>query len=132
MPRYDASAHDPPAPVAEVILRRSDGSSATPVVPGILLLIDTGADVTLLPRRAVERLGVRPQPGERFELIGFDGTRTSADAVELDMIFLNKAFRGRYLLTSEDRGILGRDVLAAVVLLLNGPQQEWSEHRAGP
>ncbi len=56
MPRYDASAHDPPAPVAEVSLRRSDGSTASPVVPGILLLIDTGADVTLLPRRGVERL----------------------------------------------------------------------------
>ncbi len=92
MPRYDASAHDPPAPVAEVILRRSDGSSAMPVVPGILLLIDTGADITLLPRRAVERLGVQPLPGEQFELIGFDGTRTTADAVELDMIF---PFSGR-------------------------------------
>jgi hypothetical protein len=137
MPRYDASAHDPPAPVTEVGLRRSDDTTTTsatrPLIGGIRLLFDTGADVTLLPRRAVvEGLGLQPQPGDQVELIAFDGTRTTAHAVDLDMIFLNRAFRGRYLLTDEDRGILGRDVLAAVVLLLNGPQQEWSEHRPGP
>ncbi len=43
------------------------------------------------------------------------------------MIFLLKAFRGRYLLTDNDRGILGRDVLASVALLFNGPAQDWSQ-----
>jgi hypothetical protein len=49
------------------------------------------------------------------------------------MIFLKKAFRGRYLLIDDDRGVLGRDVLADVALLLDGPEREWSEHlSAGP
>jgi hypothetical protein len=48
--------------------------------------------------------------------------------VDLDMVFLQKAFRGRYLLIDEERGILGRDVLASVTPLLNGPGQEWSQH----
>jgi hypothetical protein len=43
------------------------------------------------------------------------------------MIFLQKAFRGRYLLIDEDRGILGRDVLASVTLLLDGPAGEWTQ-----
>jgi hypothetical protein len=123
MPAYDASRYDPPAPVAEVSLRESNAGAT--LVPNVLLLIDTGADITLLPRSAVERLGVKP--GDPFELIAFDGSRSSADSVELDMIFVGKAFRGRYLVTSEERGILGRDVLASVVLLLNGPKQEWSQ-----
>jgi hypothetical protein len=47
--------------------------------------------------------------------------------LDLDMIFLARAFRGRYLLIEEDRGILGRDILNHVTLLLDGPRQQWSE-----
>jgi hypothetical protein len=43
------------------------------------------------------------------------------------MHFLNRVFRGRYLVTDEQIGILGRDVLNHVAVLLNGPRQEWSE-----
>ena len=50
--------------------------------------------------------------------------RTVAD---LDMIFLNRAYRGRYALIDAEQGILGRDVLNHVSLLLNGPKQDWSE-----
>ncbi|MGB7158560.1 MAG: hypothetical protein WBD40_10875 [Tepidisphaeraceae bacterium] len=125
MPRYDASAYDPPAPVAEVGLR-AVGSSDTATTFSAQMLIDSGADVTLLPRAAVLRVGVQPQMGAQYELIGFDGNRTKADAVDLEMILLNKAFRGRYLLIDADHGILGRDVLASVSLLLDGPRQEWS------
>jgi hypothetical protein len=43
------------------------------------------------------------------------------------MIFLARAFRGRYLLIDGDHGILGRDVLNHLVLLLNGPEEQWTE-----
>ena len=124
MPSYDALHFDPPAPVAHVTLR--DASGAT--VPDVLLLLDTGADTTLLRRSAIARLGINPDPALQYELIGFDGARSTTQAVDLDMIFLQKAFRGRYLLIDDDRGILGRDVLASVILLLNGPAKEWSQH----
>ncbi len=129
MPSYDALRYDPPAPVVQVTLRHSISGTT---VADVLLLLDTGADITLLPRAAVERLGVKPQAGLQYELIGFDGNRSTADVVELDMIFLQKVFRGRYLLIDDDRGILGRDVLAGVSVVLNGPGQEWSEQRANP
>jgi hypothetical protein len=128
MPSYDAVRYNPPAPIARVTLRASNGAT----VPDVLLLLDTGADITLLPRGAVTHLGINSDPSLQYELVGFDGNRTTTQAVDLDMIFLQKAFRGRYLLIDEDRGILGRDVLAGVALLLNGPGQEWSEHAPPP
>lgn len=127
MPRYDGARYDPPAPVARVGLRSFDGTHS---IADVALLIDTGADITLLPRSAVERLGVTSQSGMQYELVGFDGTRSTADAVELDMLFLSKAFRGRYLLTDDDHGILGRDVLASLKLAFDGPGQEWSEFKS--
>lgn len=126
MPSYDSVHYDPPAPLAQVTLRdQISGNSITDV----FLLIDTGADITLLPRVVVERLGIKPQAGLSYEVIGFDGTKSTAQAVDLDVIFLQKAFRGKYLLIDDERGILGRDVLAGVSLLLDGPELEWFEHR---
>jgi len=60
--------------------------------------------------------------------MGFDGSKSFAPVVLIDMIFLNRAFRGRYLLTEHDYGILGRDILNHVTLLLDGPRLQWSEH----
>jgi predicted aspartyl protease len=124
MPSYDASHFDPPAPVAHVTLRNPHSGAMVSDVP---LLVDTGADVTLLPRLAVEGLGVPLLANQSYELMGFDGSKSFAPVVMLDMIFLARAFRGRNLLIEADRGILGRDILNHVTLLLDGPQQQWSE-----
>ncbi|HEV8608391.1 MAG TPA: aspartyl protease family protein [Tepidisphaeraceae bacterium] len=124
MPVYDSSRYDPPAPVAIVGVRRSGSEDS---VGNVSLLIDTGADIALLPRWAITRLGLTPEPGMRYELIGFDGVRSSAEGVELEMLFLNRAFRGRYVVSDEEHGILGRDVLASLRMMLDGPGQEWSE-----
>jgi predicted aspartyl protease len=123
VPNYDASGFDPPAPVAEVTLRNPTNGTT---VSGIRLLIDTGADVTLLPRKAVAALGISTL-SEHYELVGFDGSKTLSPVAVLDAVFLKRAFRGRYLLTPEDQGILGRDILNCVSLLLDGPRQQWSE-----
>ncbi|MEW6751259.1 MAG: aspartyl protease family protein [Candidatus Latescibacterota bacterium] len=99
------------------------------VVP---LLLDTGADTTLLPRAAVERLGVAPLPDKQYELVGYDGSRSFAPVVVVDMVFLNRVLRGRYLLTDDRCGVLGRDVLNLFAVLFDGPQEQWSEHSGGP
>jgi hypothetical protein len=125
MPSYDASHFDPPAPVARVTLRNPH-SGAT--VSDVLLLLDTEADITLLPRTAVEPLGVPLLADQQYELMGFDGSKSFAPVVMLDVLFLKRAFRGLYLLIEEERGILGRDILNHVILLLDGPRQQWSEH----
>lgn len=125
MPSYDGANFDPPAPVAEVVLRNPESGTN---VPGVLLLVDTGADVTLLPRRAVEQLGVSPLADQRYELMAFDGSKSFASVVILELLFLKRAFRGRYLVVEGERGILGRDILNHVTLLLDGPNRQWSEH----
>ena len=124
MPSYDASHFDPPAPVPRVTLRDPQRRAT---VSDVLLLVDTGADVTLLPRTAVEQLGVPLLTGQQYELMGFDGSKSFASVVFLELLFLQRAFRGRYLLLEEERGILGRDILNHVRLLLDGPQQQWAE-----
>jgi hypothetical protein len=85
MPAYDGSCHDPPAPVASVSLRAPESGA---LVAGIALLIDSGADVTLVPREAVQRIGLSPLVGQGCELIGFDGSRSVAAVVSLDLLFL--------------------------------------------
>ena len=123
MPQYDTTAYDPPAPVAIVSLRNMEDGTA--VIHDVPLLIDTGADVTLLPRAALARLGVTPIPGLTYDLYGFDGTRTAAEAVALDLQLLGQTFRGRYLITDEPHGLLGRDVLNALRLTFDGPRLVW-------
>ena len=79
MPVYDGNRFEPPAPVARVNLRHPSGGQ----VVEILMLLDSGADVTLLPRRPVESLGVPVESGRRYSLIGFDGTATLSSVVRL-------------------------------------------------
>ncbi len=62
-----------------------------------------------------------------YELIAFDGTRSTASVADLDLIFLNRRFRGRYLLTTEDTGVLGRDILNHLALIMDGPRNQWTE-----
>ena len=42
---------------------------------------------------------------------------------------LGRTFRGQFLVIDEEVGILGRNILNALALLLDGPQQTWSELR---
>jgi hypothetical protein len=115
---------DPPAPVVDVSLRNpQDGK----IVSGVILLLDTGADITLLPIKAVGQLGVALLPNKEYELVGFDGHASYAHVAELLMIWLGKGFRGRYLVVDKEYGILGRDVLNHLALLLNGPLLQLDE-----
>ena len=121
MPAYD-DTFSPPAPIARVSLRHR-GSGRT--VPDVPMLIDSGADVTLIPRSSVDLLGLEITLDETYELKSFDGSTSVSNAVELDLIFLQKAFKGRFLLMNEKCGILGRDVLNHIVLTLDGPHLTW-------
>jgi hypothetical protein len=125
MPGYDASNYNPPAPIAYATLRNPQ-SGVT--VSDVLLIMDSGADITLLPSVAIERLDIPFIAGRHYELMGFEGSKSFAQAAILDMVFLKRVFRGRYLLVEQERGILGRDILNHVALLLDGPRQVWLEH----
>jgi len=122
MPAYDNALFTPPAPLARVILRNPD-SGATQ--PDVLMLLDTGADVSLIPQASINLLGLAMVLDTRYELVGFDGSSSFAQVVRLELIFLELTFRGQFMLTEQDWGIIGRNILNAVPLLLDGPRLMW-------
>ena len=124
MPAYEGERFFPPAPVALVTLRHATTNLEASNVP---MLIDSGADATMVPERLVETLGVDTSLSAQFEIIGVEGTSTFAKAVSLELLFLGRRFRGEYLLTPNEYGILGRNILNRVPLLLDGPKLIWDE-----
>lgn len=127
MPTYDDHFFNPPAPLVRVTLRNSQDGKTVSDVP---MLIDSGADVTLIPQQSVTLLGVSIEPDRGYEVAGFDGRKSIAQVVSLDVIFLRRAFRGRYLVGNQEWGIVGRDILNHVSLVLNGPQLMWEEQKS--
>jgi len=49
--------------------------------------------------------------------------------VQLELLFCNRSFRGQFLVMDQAWGILGRNVLNAIPVLLDGPHLMWDEHR---
>ena len=121
---YDTSLFDPPAPLARVIIQHPKNKQAVSSVP---MLIDSGADVTLIPQVVVTHLNLPPITNLTFELMGFDGQTSEAHAVEVNLRFVNRTFKGRFLLTDQEWGIIGRDILNFVPLFLDGPNLVWRE-----
>ncbi len=126
MPKYDSDHFEPPAPAARVTLRGSDRSRAVTDVP---MLLDTGADVSMVPRAATEGLALRDS-GESFNLVGFDGSASQASAVQLELVFSGRSFHGKFLLIDQEWGILGRNVLNRIPILYDGPRLIWAAQRA--
>ncbi|MEI7847705.1 MAG: retropepsin-like aspartic protease [Chloroflexota bacterium] len=102
-PAYDAQRFNPPAPVASVTLRQLVTGAAFFIVP---MLIDSGADVTLISRDVAVELGADPLDGTLYELEGFDGHVQMAEVVLLELVFLGKRFKGQFLLVDQPFGVL--------------------------
>ena len=126
MPKYDAENFDPPAPVAYVSVRDPATGASLSNVP---MLIDSGADVTLLPAGYVEQLGMQPVRDVAYEIQGFDGESKLANMVELELVFLGKKFSGQFLLIDQPIGILGRNILNVLSITFDGPRGKWDEHK---
>jgi hypothetical protein len=122
MPKYD-TGRNPPAPLAEVTLRIPADRST---LPGVLMLLDTGADATLLPREALARIGAKPAEVPPMELESFDGSRSTAELVDVALEFAGKSFEGLYPVIDGDEGVLGRDVLNHLAVVFDGPDLTWT------
>ena len=126
MSDYDSENFDPPAPVAYVTLRNPATGVSLSDVP---MLIDTGADATLLPQEYVEQLRVEPDENTLYEVQGFDGEIKFAKMVKLELYFLERKFAGQFLLLDQPMGILGRNILNSISILLDGPRNKWEEKK---
>ena len=126
MPKYDTENFDPPAPVASVSVRDPGTGASLSKVP---MLIDTGADITLLPASLVEQLRMKQVPDIPYEIQGFDGEPKLAKMVELELFFLGRKFSGQFLLIDQPVGILGRNILNVLSITFDGPRGKWEENK---
>jgi predicted aspartyl protease len=126
MPEYNAENFDPPAPVAYVTLRNPMTGVSLNDVP---MLIDTGADATALPRAYVEQLNIEPARDKSYLTVGFDGQERIVNMVELEMEFLGRKFKGKFLLVDQPTGYLGRNIMNNLRILLDGPRGKWNEQK---
>jgi hypothetical protein len=124
MQPYDNVSFEPPAPVAHVTLRNSASGVSIADVP---MLLDSGADATLIPAYTLDELGLTALPGVEYELADFDGRLSSTSVVRLELLFCRRTFRGHFLIIEQTWGILGRNVLNALSLTFDGPQLLWHE-----
>ena len=127
MPAYDERIFNPPAPLARVTLRTSGDVKVLTDVP---MLIDSGADVTLVPQQSITQLGVTVDADASYEVMGFDGRKSIAHVATIELIFLRRVFRGRFLIGNQECGVMGRDVRNHVSVLLDGPRLVWDEQES--
>jgi hypothetical protein len=95
-----------------------------------MMQIDSASDVSLIPESLTRQLGLIAREEEDCEVQAYDGTRSVARSVECELIFLRRAFAGTYLVMEGPIGILGRDILNYVSLVLDGPRLEWKEEHS--
>ena len=93
------------------------------------MLIDTGSDTTLLPSESAGKLGVAAEEDRGFEVQVFDGDTKFLKIVKLDLLVLDKTFKGEYFLVDRPIGILGRNILNNLRILFDGPRGEWGEQK---
>ena len=124
MTEYESSGFEPPAPVSIVTLRNPhNGKLRTDVQ----MLLDTGADVSLVPASTLNELELRPDRDRSYEILGFDGRSSFACVARLEIIFCGRSFRGQFLLVDQNIGVLGRNVLNRLCLLFDGPALRWED-----
>jgi predicted aspartyl protease len=92
----------------------------------IPVLLDTGADISLLPLSAIKTLQIQPL-SEIIKLVGFDKSNDVFELYELQVVFLGKRFFGKFCAIDDEVGIIGRDVLNQVSILFDGKNLEWGE-----
>lgn len=127
MTKYDSTHHAPPAPVAWVKIVHPITNEQVADVP---MLIDSGADVTLLPEKVIKQLRLEPNIEEGVVLEGFEGgTQTTAYPVTAIMELGGFRFKGSYVFADREIGVVGRNILNNLIIELNGPGEVWSMRR---
>src|SRR5215472_324201 len=121
MPFYESDSFEPPAPVARAFVRGPNSH----VYRDLPLLIDTGADASVIPRFVAEAVGADIRSSD-ITLRFYDGTEMRSEVAEMEVEFLRYRFRGPFLVGDATYGILGRNTLNLLVLTHDGPSLVWT------
>lgn len=119
--RYDNQHYNPPAPVLLITVRLPSDSIRQVTTDS---LVDTGADVTCLPRAIINALGA--ERASTYNVFGVNGVFIGiADSYFLEFeIASTKKFVE--VIGIGDEPILGRNLINEFTLELNGPTQKLS------
>lgn len=89
------------------------------------MLLDTGADVSFVPESVRQAIEAEKQE-TAYEIEYLEGRTPSLLAsVYLQMKWQGLKFTGSYLVTTAAYGVIGRNILNRLVLVLDGPSQQW-------
>lgn len=89
------------------------------------MLLDTGSDITLVPKFAVENLDLDFSKSREARLESFDGRKSMSQTVDLFLLFEEQKFRGNFPLIEEGYGIIGRNILNRFKIELDGHNLSW-------
>lgn len=116
---YNA-AFDPPAPFLTIQVSRINVDEPALMVE---CLVDTGADVSLIPQHLADTLELAPSDAMIVE--GFDGEQQQLPLFAVDVVVESVRLNGLEVVSyPTSHAILGRDVLNHLRLLLDGPSQQ--------
>lgn len=120
MPAYETTGFQPPAPVVRARVVGPAGARSR--VP---LMLDSGADVSVIPLETARAVGaVISRSTAPIQFLA--GQEILLEQAELAVEFLRYRFRGAFLVVDSGYGIVGRNILNALALTLDGPRLEWS------
>jgi len=116
---YDQQNFNPPAPVMEVFL-------SVPSVQSVILklpaLLDSGADITVIPEQIVQQLQLRYV--DEIMASGYDGIPKQTFIYSVKLIFNDLGdFIVRAIASNNDHVLVGRDILNKWSLLLEGKKR---------
>jgi predicted aspartyl protease len=127
--QYDAT-YEPPAPTAKVVFAQV-GAGPDAARVEAQMLIDTGADISLIPHSVVDAIRAAPT-GRTMEVMSFDGHKSARPVVAASMHLGKYKMNVEFLLhdDGETTGIIGRNVLNLFYVVLDGPTAVWNVSRA--
>ena len=89
------------------------------------MLLDTGADLTLLPSVAVKDTNIQPIPDFYEELLAFDNHKVLAQVVLATIHIEGRTIKGEFPIVEQPIGVMGRNVLNLFPILFDGPRLSW-------
>jgi len=113
---------DPPAPVVEV----SISAPLSKVSTSSTALVDSGADITVIPERIIAQLKLRRVDSTPVSGFGKRVIQATVYSATLEIEGISESKIYRILGWSEDYALIGRDLLNQLIAVLNGPSQELS------
>ncbi len=111
---------DPPAPVIELSISIPLSNASTSSVA----LVDSGADITVIPERIISRLKLRRVDSMLASGFGKDIIEAPAYSAILSIEGILKPKIYRILSWNNDYALIGRDLLNKLIAVLNGPSEK--------